>query len=214
MCANLIKLVAVIFMIGDHVGWRFPLPDYAEYILHTLGAAAAPVMFFFVGEGVRYTADIKRYTLRLLAFAALSEPAYLLFTKGAFKPLNVMFTLALSVMAIRVLKGEDHAFIKYIYILGFLLLGAFCDWGPVGIVIALVFYTFGRFKALFIYLVLNLGQWLIAKPHDLWSFMGSVVSGMTVVALILMYNKKRGSRRLKYLFYTVYPLQFLLFLII
>ena len=208
MCANLIKLVAVIFMIGDHVGWRFPLPDYAEYILHTLGTAAAPVMFFFVGEGV------KRYTLRLLAFAALSEPAYLLFTKGAFKPLNVMFTLALSVMAISVLKGEDHAFIKYIYILGFLLLGAFCDWGPVGIVIALVFYTFGRFKALFIYLVLNLGQWLIAKPHDLWSFMGSVVSGMTVAALILMYNKKRGSRKLKYLFYTVYPLQFLLLLII
>ena len=99
-------------MIIDHIGdvFSYDIPGYL--LLRVIGRIAFPLYAFMIAEGCRHTKDIKKYMLRLGAFALISEiPFDLCFrNKGyitvsnitfyTFEYQNVFFNLFLAVLAI------------------------------------------------------------------------------------------------------------------
>ena len=100
LTSDILKILAVIFMVFDHL-WATIVSgnDWMTY----LGRLTFPIFAFQIAEGFIHTSNIKKYTLRLLIFALISEIPFNLFYGGSwFYPYhqNVMFTLLLGLLAI------------------------------------------------------------------------------------------------------------------
>lgn len=100
---DLLKLIAIISMLIDHIGGAF-FPETG--VFRWVGRLAFPIFCYCMTVGLLYTHDIKRYLGRLAIFAAVSQPFYIL----AFHPhdwmidrnwanWNIFFTLFLSLLA-------------------------------------------------------------------------------------------------------------------
>ena len=72
MSAFLLKLIALLAMIADHIGVVYQ-PLFDVTLLRCIGRIAFPVFLFFIAEGCRRTRNIELYLLRLGAFALISE---------------------------------------------------------------------------------------------------------------------------------------------
>ena len=91
------------------IGWLYVLYQIMRRIL---GRLAFPIFAFQIAEGFLHTSNFRRYALRLLAFACLSEiPFDLMYASTAFNPFhqNVMFTLLLGLLAIHGLDRASRA---------------------------------------------------------------------------------------------------------
>ena len=105
-----LKIIAIISMVIDHCAY-FLMDEHTMMYdaMRCAGRIAFPVFAFLIAEGFAYTHNRKRYFAQLLSFAILSEvPWYLL--NGADGTHNVIFTLALGVVALAVLdkmKGNS-----------------------------------------------------------------------------------------------------------
>lgn len=99
-----LKIIAFISMIVDHCAYYLMEENTILYeTMRCIGRIAFPVFAFLVVEGFRHTRNRMSYFLHLLGFAAVSElPWYLL--NGADGTHNVMFTLALGVVALAVFE--------------------------------------------------------------------------------------------------------------
>ena len=90
-----LKLVACVTMLIDHTAVVFGLPMW----LRVIGRLAFPIYCFLLTEGMRHTRSEKRYLLRLLTGAVLSEPVYDLVLypgSGVWLHQNVFWTLFLG----------------------------------------------------------------------------------------------------------------------
>ena len=99
--AFLLRLLALALMLLDHL-WATVVPgnDWMTF----LGRLAFPIFAFQIAEGYFHTSNFKRYAMRLMAFALISEiPFNLFFASSAFYPFhqNVMFTLLLGLVGLR-----------------------------------------------------------------------------------------------------------------
>lgn len=101
-----LKLLAMIAMTLDHIGCIFfpRLP-----LLRMIGRLAMPILCFFIGEGLRHTRNPQKYLLRLVGFALISELPFDLAFYGRvnWASQNVYFTLALGLMALRLLQSSS-----------------------------------------------------------------------------------------------------------
>lgn len=88
-----LKLIAICTMFIDHLGYTlFP----GDLWLRCVGRVAFPIFCFLIAEGCVYTHDRRKYALRLLAFALLSEIPFNLMNSGAVWDSyhqNVLWTL-------------------------------------------------------------------------------------------------------------------------
>ncbi len=104
LSGSALKVIAMISMVIDHVALY--LMEHGTVLYETMrciGRIAFPVFAFLIAEGFIHTRSRYRYFFTLLGFAIISEiPWYLL--NGADGTHNVMFTLALGVATLMVLK--------------------------------------------------------------------------------------------------------------
>lgn len=94
---SLLKLVAVLTMIVDHVGVVF-FPG--TLWLRVIGRIAFPLFCWGIVVGAEKSRDWKRYALRLLLLAVVSQPFYMLALNHSLTQFSVMVTLLLGLLAI------------------------------------------------------------------------------------------------------------------
>ncbi len=221
-CINgfLLKLIAIVTMLVDHIG-AVLYPD--QMIFRYIGRVAFPIFVFLMVEGFYHTKNIRKYELRLLIFAFISEvPFDLAFNDAVleFQSLNVFFTLFLGLLMldlIRKVKGQHwkSILILVIFVVAAVLLKTDYDAG--GILLVYCFYVF-RNQLIPKYIGLGVISLLVFGPVECWSL-------LAVIPLIL-YNGERGFRpdgkwyggravgagalTVKYLFYIFYPVHLLI----
>ena len=104
LSAAALHILAMAFMLMDHL-WATLLP--AQEWLTCVGRLAFPMFAFMAVEGYFHTRSFKRYALRMLAFALLSEiPFDLMYGGTWFYPVhqNVIWTLLIGLLGIHLME--------------------------------------------------------------------------------------------------------------
>ena len=212
LSGSALKVIAVLSMVADHCAYYLMEHGMFLYeVMRCFGRIAFPVFAFLIAEGFRHTRNRMKYFLQLLGFAVISElPWYLL--NGADGTHNVLFTLALGVMALAAFEA-----LKKDGILGsavILFIAGFGTWSGVdyewrGILMMVVFYLFGN--------VSNPSFPFGRKAQQFCAFplmMHYGIVGALLACLVIgCYNGTRGfihRKVAKYGFYAFYPLHLII----
>lgn len=220
-----LKVAAIVGMTLCHVGVVFQsaLPPWAYVVLEAPGGLTFPIMAFLLSEGYRHTHDLRRYAMRLAAFALVAQVPYSL----VFSPVplelgevtlcppitgNVLFTLLLG---LGLVAAYDRIRCRPAFWALFslsCLASAVLDWGLIGPVMILMCHILpegqrATLPAGLAVLALGLPA-LSAVLADDVSCAGTLayelVGGVGAVALLRAYDGTRG-RPLKWFFYLYYP---------
>ncbi|MBO5291172.1 MAG: conjugal transfer protein TraX [Clostridia bacterium] len=231
--SNTLRLVAVLLMVSDHI-WATAM-SFGNWMTY-IGRMAFPIFAFQIAEGFVHTKNFKKYALRLLAFAVISEiPFNLFYSSRWFNPYhqNVMFTLLLGLLAIKVIDnlkkdispkniGKSLLWLALIAVGGTL---GFVDYGFLGVLTVVMFYLCRGYRftpilqligTILINIVFFEGQVFI---FDVFGKTVEIPSqGFAVFSLIpiWLYNGKKGksSKVLQYGFYAFYPVHMLILYLI
>lgn len=200
-----IKIIAIAAMIIDHIGFFF----FPENIwMRMIGRISFPLFAWLIANGVYHTKNIRKYGERLFLFAVISQIPFLLAHRSvdpSFWMLNILFTLFLGLIGIVFLKNNN---IFVVLILAVLAAALNVDYGAFGFLLIIFFYHFFyNWKLLFI---AQTALFITAYLLSLGSLVDQVQPfGLVSLLLIAFYNQKLGISA-QYLFYIVYPLQYLI----
>ena len=143
LSGSALKVIALVSMVTDHGAYYLMEHGTLLYeVMRCFGRIAFPVFAFLIAEGFRHTRNRMKYFLQLLGFAVVSEvPWYLL--NGADGTHNVLFTLALGVMALAAFEAMKKDGILCGAVI--LSIAGFASWSGVdyewrGILMMVVFY--------------------------------------------------------------------------
>lgn len=221
LSGSMLKLIAVITMTIDHTAVVFepwfqtidiPFVDFPVldgeltlyWLLRLIGRVAFPIYCFLIGEGFRHTRNQRKYALRLLIFAVISELPYNMLSNGKWldpQAQNVFFTLFLGLAMIYAFEYIKSNWKKYLVMLGIATVSVYlkADYDLSGVLLVFLIYVLRKHpaaQAILAYPLLNIG------PAALMAFIP-----------INLYNGKRGFIKapvLKLLFYAFYPLHILI----
>ena len=230
-----LHLLAMGTMLCDHLwGTVIPGNDW----LTCVGRLAFPIYAFMLVEGYFHTRNLKKYVLRLLVFALISEiPFDLAMGSTWFYPIhqNVLWSFLISLGLIhwnekarakgklwrRILVGAATVVIGYI-----VGLVTMVDYYHAGILMVLIFYFF-RGRKWWCFLGQLLCLWYVNLEilggfgYELVIFGRNVFltrQGLALLALIpiWLYRGKQGyhSKPFQYLNYAFYPLHLLILALI
>lgn len=214
-----LKLIALLTMLIDHVAGHL-LSQYepatepfltigshslsVAFVCRKIGRTAFPIYCFLISEGYLHTRDRKRYGIRLLVFALISEMPWNLVHTGSlrYEKQNVFFTLFLGYCCIVVYECFRNDRKKlFLCLLGLLAAALLmhADYGIRGMALVFILH-------------------LLREERILQGVLGCCLlneGAATLPAFLLigLYNGKRGFIRgniLKYLFYAFYPLHLLI----
>lgn len=111
MNSSQLKIFAMIAMLLDHIAWIL-FPNIA--IFHIIGKLAFPIFCFMIAEGYIKTRNRKKYLIRLLLIAVISQIPFLMAFKLAFgnqmSGFNTIFDLALGLIAIWIYDKKDSKY--------------------------------------------------------------------------------------------------------
>lgn len=149
LSANMLKSIAILAMLCDHVAWAFvPVASTLGVGMHIVGRITGPVMFFLLVEGYYHTKNVNRYIMRMGIFAVVSWPLFFYFNYGklpsvySFSPVGVIYTLFIGLLMLHTLSQNTSKTVKGIAIIATFLLSVIGDWAIYGIAYILVFYYF------------------------------------------------------------------------
>lgn len=207
LSGSALKIIAVLSMVTDHCAYYLLNEGSVAYeVMRCFGRIAFPVFAFLVAEGFAHTRNRMRYFLSLLLFAFISEaPWYLL--NGADGTHDVMFTLALGVLALAAFEGlREHRILCCCSVLLTAWLAAWLrtDYEWRGVLMIVVFYLLGMVKNTPVTLC-RMMQLLFAFP--LMMHYG-ITGALFACVVIFLYDGTRGfihGNVAKYGFYAFYP---------
>lgn len=227
----MLHILAMLFMLCDHL-WATIIPG--NQWMTCVGRLAFPIFAFMIVEGFFYTHNFKKYILRIIVWAFLTEiPFDLMCTGILFYPYhqNVLWTFLISLCCIATIEHAKKQ--KIIWktfcitilvsvfgvVLGFVTMA---DYYGFGVMTVLVFYFFrgrrwyhfiGQFVGIYyIHAVLfdglqypvNLFGWQVMISHQ----------GLALLALIpiWLYNGKQGphNKKIQFVWYAFYPVHMMI----
>lgn len=226
-----LHIAAMVFMLCDHL-WATVIPG--NNWLTCIGRIAFPIFAFLIVEGYFHTKNLKKYVLRILLFAVLSEIPFNLVAGGsAFYPVhqNVLWSFLISLGLIHINERTRCTGKRPLRILAAVLtvlLGSaaglitMVDYYHAGILTVLTFYFFrGRrwwnfLLQFFILAYINL-ELLGGLGYEFTIFGQNIFihqQGFALLALIpiWLYRGRQGprSKPLQFLYYAFYPLHLLI----
>ena len=223
-----LKLMACITMLIDHIGAScleagllVPLIASGTFstdpaavsllqmdrVLRYIGRLAFPIFCFLLVEGFLHTHDFKKYALRMLGFALISEwPFDWAFFSGVYwGHQNVYFTLLLGLLAMKALDTyqtpEGMPALKGILGAAACFLAAallHCDYDVLGLALILALYLTRKDRA---------AQCIAGAVFTLFEPVAPLAFG-----LVWFYSGERGScsRAEQWTFYWFYPVHLFL----
>ncbi len=217
MSGYTLKLIAIFSMLIDHMTAVLVPMDHPFYLIgRIIGRLAFPIFCFLIVEGLYHTKNIKKYLLRLLIFAFISEiPFDLAFYEPSLNNdhiyhQNIYFTLFIGLLVIAIIHNLDKYFkektlqgnlIQVVFNLLVLFIGCLLayfintDYSFVGVLMIWAFYNFkyDSTKLLISLILLN----------SLYGF--TQMLAVLSLFLIKTYNGKRGPQINKFIYYGFYP---------
>jgi len=180
-CRNdMLKLLALITMLVDHIGYMY-FPN--EILFRIIGRLAFPIFAYQIAIGYSRTSNIKKYVLRLSLFALITQIPYSFFSADIkFNPihLNVLFTFVAAIGMLYVydmgtlkiknfIKDKNYKNLLYgIFllalaiviiilpeVLSFLIKDFYFEYGLLALALVLLFHVFqGKMKVAIISIIL------------------------------------------------------------
>ena len=235
LTAAVLHIIAMTLMLMDHL-WATLLP--AREWLTCAGRVAFPIFAFMAVEGYFHTRSFKKYILRMLLFAVLSEiPFDLMYGGTWFYPVhqNDLWTFLLGLLGVWLMEQVRKKGKTWMYLLvcvlvvpAGLVLGTLCmvDYYGVGVLTVFVFYFLhgrkwwcflGQLAALYWLNVELLGG--LMYPVQLFGMEFELCQqGLALLALIpiWLYHGRQGyhSKPFQYLCYAFYPVHMLLLVVV
>ena len=226
-----LHVLAMGLMLCDHA-WAMLFPS--QEWLTCIGRIAFPIFAFMIVEGYTHTHDLRRYMLRILLWACLTEiPFNMMYGGSVFYPYhqNVLWTFLESLLLIILTEKCRMHFNKAlaialsagVIILGFILgYATMVDYYGIGILTVLVFYFFRgqtwkiRLIQLICLYILNvklLGGYCYVF-HIFGHDIEFVQQGLAMMALIpiWLYQGRQGfhNKIFQYACYAFYPLHIII----
>ena len=218
---TMLKIIAMISMVFDHVGDMF-FPDAAWF--RVVGRLAMPIFAFCISEGFIHTRDKKKYLIRMGIFALISEvPFDLAFSRKVFElgHQNIMLTFFIAILALfiydKIMGDRDpqKAWTSKGRSLGGLVV--VIGMAVIALLLRSDYTIFGVGSVYLFYLLRKHDHWFrvgcgVAYVAALRTMGYYAATGLSLIPL-LMYNGKKG-KGLKWLFYVFYPGHLLLLFVI
>ena len=235
LSAAALHILAMAFMLMDHL-WATLLP--AQEWLTCVGRIAFPIFAFMAVEGYFHTHNLKKYLLRMLIFAVISEVPFDLMYGGTwFYPVhqNVIWTLMMGLVGIHLMETVRKKKSIFVYILvsaivvivgGLLGTLSMVDYYGIGVLTVFIFYFFrgrkwwcllGQMLALYWVNVELLGG--LMYPIRLFGMEFELCQqGLALLALlpIWLYRGRQGyhSKPFQYFCYAFYPIHMLVIVLV
>lgn len=214
MNSNQLKIVALLAMTCDHVGKQL-LPQIE--ILQIFGRLAFPIFAYMIAEGCIHTKSKKKYLLTMVALAAICQIVYFIAMGSLYQCVLVTFSLAISLIFLLENVIVKRTVPAYLFCgLGIAMVAFVCivlpqllqgtdfaiDYGIIGVLLPVGIYL-GRNRkeklAIMTVMIVLLG---IKMGGVQWY-------ALFTLLLMVLYNGKRGTLKMKHLFYIYYPLHLL-----
>lgn len=224
--AGLIKLVAMVTMLIDHLGVVFfgYIPE-----LRIIGRIAFPLFCWGIVMGLEHTRSVTRYALRILVMGLVSQPFYMLALTHSWYELNVMATLLLGLASIVSIRAKWYGSQCWGPLICLMLAAAFrMDYGWQGVLLIILMHlarrSRGGLAALMVAYCLYWGTGYspvtqlfglgikptVANPKlsNIINFIFSFIrlQGLAILALpFILIPTRSGIRIPKWLSYGMYP---------
>ena len=220
---DVLKLIAILSMLIDHVGKLF-FPNIL--FLQIVGRLAFPIFAFFIAEGFYYTRNKVKYFFTILVFAVIAQIPYNFLWHG----LNVLFTFSCALFLLALWDGAKKLALTEKIILRiislFVLVVLIClslltnmDYGWYGLLLPVFFFIFRNHVitkfAIFV------GVTVLYIMQNLWGVVNLCFDNflqlfaLLSIMLLAFYNDSyKGYKQLKYVFYVFYPLHLVILLLL
>lgn len=179
-------------------------------ICRVAGRLSFPLFCFLLVQGFVHTSNLRKYVLRVLILALVSELPYDLAMSNATYDLahqNVCFTLLIGLL---VMAGMKRYRLRTERKWGCVLLGCLMayllrgDYAVSGVLMIALMYNFRKEK------LLQLCSGVAISGYRSFAHYGA---GVLAFIPAYFYNGEQGRLRAKWLYYSIYPLHMLVFYI-
>ncbi len=232
LSGNILKIIAAVCMLCDHIGVIFFPYDFAWRIV---GRLAFPIFAFFIAEGCKHTKNRTKYLAMLAGMAALFQIVYTLVMDGSLYT-SIFVTFSVSIALIYLLDECKKAILDKKGRLSLKI-----GWSVA--FVAAVVAVWGINQISYRDFYIDYGFWGIMTPvfasffhapkdaPTLWKSLDEpYISALAIsipllflaiesvglgfpqqyyaflaIPLLLLYSGKRGKWKMKYFFYIFYP---------
>ena len=240
LTGNKMKYIAAAAMVVDHIGMVFlSVQTIPGLLCRIVGRLTAPIMIYLLTEGYAHTSNRKKYGIRLLVFALISQIPYCLMQYGLphmdvatgervmptfwetvlHPDFNMLFTLFLSFLALYVYDLVPGFTLRCVLFGGIYGLSMFCDWGMVAPIYAIAFaaHRDSRSEQAKWFSIVTVGYVIVGilfcvSSDQNWYGQLWQAGLFLFLPFLFLYNGERGCKGAfhKWFFYVFYPLQFII----
>ena len=224
MTGNQLKILALLTMTIDHIGVVL-LPQYP--ILRIIGRLSYPIFAYMIAEGCFYTHNKKRY-LGGIVLLGLACQIVFFAAMGSLEQ-SILTTFALGIIVVYALQlvDERRDALSVFALIGALALAACACFGVPRLLTQTDYVVDYGFTGVLLPSICYMPRILFKQASDAkrrWITLAFCAVGLMLVTLetssgfqmiqiwsllalipLALYNGKRGTWRMKYLFYVYYP---------
>lgn len=229
LTSNGLKIIAIITMIIDHIGYYlYPYLDIETYYLfRSIGRISMPLFAFLIVQGFFHTRNLKKYIYRILGLAIITQIClnvlnyinikhFPLYATEIHTYLNILFSYTLSLILLGILNNKNknlfiNILIFILIILTYLTLNIDYGMRIPFIMISLYFIEKlcpkdnlkGKLQYLSLMLVCFILSLTFVKINPVLKY-----SMLISLLFIGFYNGEKGKNNkfLQYLFYAIFPI--------